>query len=273
VSVYAIRPPAASERLLAVERRLRAKLTVAGRALGVVGAILPGVDGGSASERGAAGEWTRIHTLLRGWRAVTRDSEQCRDVVLVAAVTSSTPGFVAALVDHGRPLLLASTGGAEPSKSPRAVSAAIELAVGADAEVDHGALTRATDAIDIWMSRRAAAELSGVDVGAVARARRHVLARISRVAGRAPRHTRSIVSPLVGDARRAALMPLGEGAERVLAELADAPLADEAWLRAVAAFGEVHGRPGSWRAPRESHEVPGLAALLLLQPARSAAPC
>ncbi|MDQ3997014.1 MAG: hypothetical protein M3303_08340, partial [Gemmatimonadota bacterium] len=89
-----------------------------------------------------------------------------------------------------------------------------------------------------------------------------VLARITRVAARAPRHTRSIVSPLVGDARRAALMPLGDGAERVLSELAEAPLGDQAWLRAVAAFGEVHRRDQG--EPRHDSVATRLIALLLL---------
>jgi superfamily II DNA or RNA helicase len=264
VSVYAIRPPAASERLLAVERRLRAKLSAAGRALGVVGTILPGLDGASTSDRGAAEERTRVHTLLGGWRAADHASPKGSDVVQVAAVRSSVSGFIAGLVEYGRPFLLASTGDAEPSTSPHAIATAIELAVGADLAVDHAALTRATAMIDAWLSRRAAAELSGLDVGAVVRARRRVLARITRVAARVPRHARSVVSLLVTEARRAALIPLGEGAERVLAELADAPLADQAWLRAIAAFGELHARPGSHPASDESRKGAGLIALLLL---------
>jgi hypothetical protein len=60
-------------------------------------------------------------------------------------------------------------------------------------------------------------------------------------------------------------MPLGEGAERILAELADAPLPDEAWLRAVAAFGALHAR-GAGR-DESGHDASGctLVALLLLQ--------
>jgi superfamily II DNA or RNA helicase len=279
VTVYAIRPPAASERLLAVERRLRAKLAAAGRALGVVGTILPGLDGASASGRGAAEEWTRVHMLVRAWREAGSGRREAgsgigcgagggrteaSDIVQIAAVESSTPGFIAALVEYGRPILLASTGNADPSTSPRAVATAIELASGVDVAVDHRALTRATDMIDGWLARRAAAELSGVDLAAVARARRQVLARITRIAACTPRHVRPVVSPLVAEARRAALLPLGEGAERVLAELADAPLADQAWLRAIAAFGEVHARPGARPADGDSRNAPGLVALLLL---------
>ena len=41
-------------------------------------------------------------------------------------------------------------------------------------------------------------------------------------------------------ARRVVSAPYALGAERVLDELANAPLPDEAWLRALAAFGAMH---------------------------------
>jgi hypothetical protein len=274
VSVYAIRPPAASERLLAVERRLRAKLAAAGRALGVVGTILPGFNSADPNERGVAEEWTRVHTLLRGWQAAGGDARTGgrggaaggagAEAVHVAATRSSVVGFLAMLMENRRPILLASTDRSDPSASPRPVAAAIELASAADVPVDRRALAEATRSIDAWMARRAAAELSGIDVAAVARARRRVLARIARIAARAPRHARSVVSLLAADARRAALVPLGEGGERVLAELADAPLADQAWLRAIVAFGDAHARSVDRAAPHDPGGPPGLRALLLL---------
>ena len=42
-------------------------------------------------------------------------------------------------------------------------------------------------------------------------------------------------------ARRVVTTPYALGAERVLDELASAPLPDEAWLRALASFGAMHG--------------------------------
>jgi hypothetical protein len=42
-------------------------------------------------------------------------------------------------------------------------------------------------------------------------------------------------------ARRVVTAPYALGAERVLDELASAPLPDEAWLRALASFGAMHG--------------------------------
>jgi hypothetical protein len=101
----------------------------------------------------------------------------------------------------------------------------------------------------------------GYAVAAAARARRRVLSRITSVSARAPRHLRSVFGPLAAEARRAALMPLGEGAERVLAELADAPLPDDAWLRAVGAFGSLHARGG---ATPPSHDAAKLRLVALM---------
>jgi len=51
-----------------------------------------------------------------------------------------------------------------------------------------------------------------------------------------------MLAPLAAAARAAATAPLPEGAERVLDTLVSAELSDEAWLRSVAAFGEVNAR-------------------------------
>ncbi|MFN2563733.1 MAG: helicase-related protein [Gemmatimonadaceae bacterium] len=276
VSVYAMRPPAAAERLLAVERRLRAKLAEAGRSVGVVGAILPGLGATTPAARGAAGEWSRVIAILHDWRA-PRPRPDTRQrapphgggnaVVQVAAVSSPTGGFIAALCGGEGPLLLASLRGTEPTAAPSGVLAALELAGGAELPVDHRSLAAAIEAVDRWLGGRVAADVSGVERGAVARSRRGVLARIARVASRAPRHLRSVIGPLAEEARRAALMPLGEGAERVLAELAEAPLADQAWLTALRAFAELHRRSPDAPPGREA-STPELVALLLLDPAR-----
>ena len=51
-----------------------------------------------------------------------------------------------------------------------------------------------------------------------------------------------LLAPLAAAARAAATAPLPEGAERVLDTLVAADLSDEAWLRSVAAFGELNAR-------------------------------
>jgi hypothetical protein len=63
-------------------------------------------------------------------------------------------------------------------------------------------------------------------------------------------------------ARSAAVAPLAEGAERVLDSLVASDLPDEAWLRSIAAFGELHARPEASR--RRDTERGRVLALLLL---------
>ena len=97
---------------------------------------------------------------------------------------------------------------------------------------------------------------------AASRTRRVALARVARALSRAPRHRRAVLAPLAHAARSAAVAPLAEGAERVLDSLVSSDLPDEAWLRSIAAFGELNAR-------RESSRGQGLvrgsiAALLLL---------
>src|SRR5205814_6691501 len=44
IAVYLFAPPAPAERMLQLDRRLRLKLAVAARSIGVAGAILPGIE-------------------------------------------------------------------------------------------------------------------------------------------------------------------------------------------------------------------------------------
>jgi hypothetical protein len=55
--------------------------------------------------------------------------------------------------------------------------------------------------------------------------------------------------------------PFGVGAERILDVLAEAPLADEAWLRALTEFGAIHAPPGA-AAPASAGAV--LLAIILV---------
>jgi hypothetical protein len=93
-----------------------------------------------------------------------------------------------------------------------------------------------------------------------------VAARLASITRRAAAHERPLLAPLVAAARRAASTACGAGAEHVLGELAAAAaMSDEAWLRAVAAFGAVHGRSGDTLDPLP-RAAPRVIALLLLVP-------
>ena len=79
VHVYAIAPPVSAETLLGVERRLRAKLDAAGRAIGVSGSILPGgvspSDPASVSAAPSPPEHiAAARAVVRRWRLESGDS-------------------------------------------------------------------------------------------------------------------------------------------------------------------------------------------------------
>jgi hypothetical protein len=68
-----------------------------------------------------------------------------------------------------------------------------------------------------------------------------------------------VLAALAEQARRAATRRYGIGAERTLHELLTAPLPDEAWLRAIGAFGAAHrGGAGDDVSNAPSHEITAL---------------
>jgi len=69
-----------------------------------------------------------------------------------------------------------------------------------------------------------------------------------------------MLAPLAAAARAAATAPLPEGAERVLDTLVSAELSDEAWLRSIAAFGELNAR-----RPMGEAAAGSVRAIILLQ--------
>ena len=178
---------------------------------------------------------------------------------MVAAVSSPHTGFIAVLGDIARPRLIADVG-AGPADDPHTLLAALRAAHGAGVTPGDGAVRTALAAVARWRSgNRLHRELS-VDGALRARARRSVVDRIAAITRRAPRHLRPTIAALAATARRTVTAHFGAGAERVLGELAEAEMADEAWLRAVSTFGSLHGAGGGG----EESTLPLLALLLLI---------
>jgi hypothetical protein len=285
VAVYALSPPASAERLLAVELLLRTKSAAAGRAVGVAGCILPSLvppdtlaDAEPPASAPALAELAR--SVLREWLTGTVDGEPSGDpggdpereatAPATAAVHSAHAGFLAACEAGDRVLLVASLAGrgerrALPpaSTDPNVVADAARAATGAATAPDERLLQAALASARRWCAAHRAAADAGIGDSAWAPARRHVLERIAAIVRRASHHRRPALLALAAGARRAALLPGGAGAERVLGELARAPLPDDAWLRAVGAFGDAHP-PAAPDAGRPA-AAPRLRALLLLQ--------
>jgi hypothetical protein len=247
VHVYAFGPPASADTMLGVDQRLRAKLDAAGRAIGVTGSILPGTVS-PADPAGICGtpsppeHIAAARAAVRRWRLESGDSlVGLREPagVICAAVRSGAPGWLAACIRDGRPILLTSASDAV-TDSPEAVSHAVSLAEGPAVPIDESTCRAAILAISEWSGRQRAADDAGLLIAGTS-ARRRVLARIATIARQAPPHLRPRLSALIRRARHAAITRCGAGAEWVLGELADSQMTDRAWLLAVAAFGESYG--------------------------------
>jgi len=252
VTVYVIAPPAAADRLLRVEERLREKLSSAQRTVGIAGRILPSPIGAAMSGFGPARaeQVGAIHARLREWIATaTPDALASRpSTPIVAAVAGDVDGFLAAVRDDDGPRLIADVGSGITTSSDviaRALVAAECPASTVAPEIASAAFRR----IDDWLAGRRGAATIDLQAAAAARLRRAALVRVARALARAPRHQRAVLAPLADTARAIATAPLGEGAERILETLVRAELPDEAWLRSIATFGELNARPAAPRAP------------------------
>jgi len=237
---YAIAPPADAERVLDVERRLRAKVRTMEVVIGSAGVLLPApTESGCAAPESDTLVRQRMHRALERWRCA--EAARCAsDDARVACVTSPRPVILALAKTGARSLLGAALDGAELSDDARTVVAAIELLSGADVWIDERAVDAAVARAERWRSRHDGSHAAGA-IAWRGTSRRLALQRIAALATHAPLHRRALIAPLAMAARRVVTAPYALGAERVLDELASAPLPDEAWLRALAQFGAMHG--------------------------------
>ena len=253
IAVYMFAPPAPTERLLHLERRLRLKLDIAARTLGVAGTILPGLATAHPRQSTAAHE-ERITALLRPWSrsrartpvgvAVCAAARSSRDAAIACVRCAGHIGLVAVLDD-----------GITDSRG--VVEQLIACAGGADADIAPDAIRAVTERITAWLRRRETSDVIDLPALQVARSRRTLLQRVDSIAHRVPRHLQPRLAPLMRVARTAATATLSAGAERVLDELAHASLNDEAWLQALGEFASLHAR----RGVHQSAEI--LATLIL----------
>jgi len=251
VAVYLFAPPAPAERLLHVERRLRLKLGAAARSVGVAGAILPGLA--MADEEAATPREERIAAAIRSWRGEARPAT----CPVASAVRAPADGALACVRSKGFVSLVAVVGEVV-SDSRAAVEELIACADGDDADVDHAAVREERERVEHWLRRREVSDVVHLPALRVARSRRELLHRVETISRRASRHLRPRLAPLIRAARSTATATLSAGAERVLDELARAPLADDAWLHAVGEFAALHVHD-------QTGEAPEVLALLLFQ--------
>ncbi len=259
-AVYAFRPPAASEELARVEERLRAKVHEAARAIGAAGAILPGISARDATETHLLRAREALFDRLERWRddtvAMPDDAE-----LVVAAVRAPVRGALVAVAGGDGRALIGVTDDGTVTDDPRCLARLGVNADGADLSPDDGAVADVVTLVHRWFERRRAAAASGAALSIAGNPRRTAIQRIARITARLPHHRRPALLPLAARARQAVTATFGVGGERVLAELAEAPLSDDAWLRALSAFGDAHALPP---APAPPPNARVLAVLLLV---------
>jgi superfamily II DNA or RNA helicase len=244
VTVYLLAPPAAAERLVRIERRLRDKLCIAQRTIGIAGRILPSPLGVSPlpndGEHGLAEQRTAVSNALRQWLApgCTLPGDAS---LRVAAAASERTGFLALVRDGDDLHLVADIGAGIESSSP-ALLAALAACNGVPAVVDASRHSRVLAQLTTWLAARAGESLVDFRAAGTARNRRLALERVARMLARAPRHERATLAPLADAVRAVATAQLGEGAERILGDLVKAQLPDEAWLRSIATFSALNVR-------------------------------
>jgi superfamily II DNA or RNA helicase len=252
VSVYLMPAPAPAERMLQLDRRLRLKLGVAARTLGLAGSILPGVvldsyDAGSPREE-------RIAAGVRGWIGQGDPGP----AVLAGASRSTMRGALACIRSGDDTSLVAICDG-RVTDARDVIERVVAEAGGESVVPDGAAIATARQAIERWLRHRFVSGVVNLPALRVARTRRAMLHRVDAIARRAPRHAHPRLAPLMHAARAAATATLSSGAERVLDELTRCAMQDEAWLQAVGEFAALHARGGSTEPPR-------ILALLLLLP-------
>lgn len=266
VTVYTVLPPISAERLLRIEERLRTKLSIAQRTIGVAGRILPATNTELHVDRGLAEQEGEIRACLRRWRNVDGGPlPATNEEMLIAACTAPRAGVLAAVSQEGTMRLVVDTGeGFRTSVADIASALAqIDDRAGAPVILSAAEAAKILHRVEAWLLSQAGTAAIDLVAAAAARSRRKALARVAQTLARAPRHRRAAFAPLADAARAIGTAALGEGAERVLDTLVAAPLDDEAWLRSLAAFSELNARP----APRPSGESRVIAIVVFCPPA------
>ena len=241
IHAYAFAPPAAAERVLRVEARLRQKLTAARYVVGSPLSILPGAPVGppEAALAEAAGESFR---LLERWLDPLESTARTGNLPLLAASRAHTKGFVALLADAGELLLVADIG-AGPTIDARIVTEALKALEGEALQPRARDVDDALEVLRSWWSLRRGHRVLGLLTPDGARIRRHLSMRVAQLLARTARQDRVRLAAIASRARRTMAAPLGAASERALGDLAHASATDERWLGAIATLGE--GRDAS----------------------------
>jgi superfamily II DNA or RNA helicase len=250
VTAYAFAPPAPSESLLGIDRRLHHKLHETGRTFGLAGSILP-PPLGTFPERPSP---PPIRATLERWLSENENSPQrnseriperseARAGAPTAAIEPPRQGWIALCRVGPTPYLVASLDDGPPTDDPQTVAEALLLAEGQEPQtLPPDADAAALSALANWTQHRQAHHDAGA-ITPTTSTRIRLLRRIAATLRHAPPTRLPTMAPAAARARRAATGSLTAGAEQLLATLVTSvpPDGDDlTWLNAVAAFADQH---------------------------------
>ena len=219
VFAYAIRPPAAAEILIRLEKTIAEKR----------------IEAESTAAPAAVDE--RVRSILRTWtRGALGPAESCLplefEATRVAGVESRRGGFLAICAQNGKFVLVASYGRGITTEPSRLLGLFSD-AGGLDAPPQRERIEAAVSLLNAHLRTERTILLASSQSAVAAQARRTALRRVSAIVQRARPHARSQVLELATSARTAILGRLGVAAELELMRRAKDDLGDEDWLRAV----------------------------------------
>lgn len=220
VRAYLLAPPATSEVLLDVERRLQRKLREAEHTIGrslVVMPSLTALPDGSGAGRGRAAALGELADRMRAWsRPLTRDRRGRPGGALVASVTSALNGWLAALDDG---TLVASL--EDDPEDATAVTRAVSMSCGALRPLPSSERDACLGDCQRRIAlRRLLRECGRAPVSSALQAEAERL--IARALERSPRHLRAETAHLAKRLRDALDLPRPLGAERALRTMLEA---------------------------------------------------
>jgi hypothetical protein len=274
-------PPAAAERLLDIERRLRAKLTVAGTAIGTDGAMGPWLAMLTASDPHSPTVGPSTAELMQSTREIAQSwlgapSGRSTSDLVAAAVKTADPvsGFLGLVETGGRAHIVASVGG-PASADLTAVSRATQVVTAPATDAPASEVASALRELQVWARRQAISSSIGLENASGGTARRAALERVAECVARSPRHRRPTIGSLAACAREMLVGRLSAGTERCLVDLSRVALDDETWLQSVCALRvSERGGPGTPADPGLSlsgssaslgHPVQGVRVVILIR--------
>jgi len=255
VFAYAIRPPAAAEILIRLEKTIAKKKLEA-----EVTAAPTAVD-------------EQIRSILRTWSRLGLHSSENRlppasKTIRIAGVESLRNGFLAMCFQGGKCALVASDGPGITGE-PSDLLDLLSEAGGRDRSPQPHLIDEAISRLTAHFRSEQTVALAISQSAVAARARRTALRRVSAIVQRARPHARSRLLELAINARTAILGRLGVAAESELMRRAKADLEDEDWLRGIGDSVAAAMQEPSTRELGERSTIAGhVIALLLLEPPR-----